>query len=268
MLPGQNRRGGSGGREPTPFGAPGDGHQRAERQWGNQRGNGDGWEHRGAGAGRGNAIGRGAWGSAGRPEGHEGRSDNGRYSNGSSAFPSNDYNNTQGYNGNNGSYGGDRTARGHPNGHPFNGSHTATTDHGGHDDFFEQQGQPPATNMTPARLPNGSGLVRKRKFVPPARVGNSANSGGGNSGGGGASRFPGSNSGSGGGKAGGKGGGEGGAGEEELPEELQHLEKAMVDKIVQEIQQRGDPVRGVFGLWSMVYGLWFMVCDGGASGST
>ena len=44
-----------------------------------------------------------------------------------------------------------------------------------------------------------------------------------------------------GGTAGGGGGG-GKEEEEELPEELQHLEKAMVDKIMQEIQQRGDPV--------------------------
>lgn len=47
-------------------------------------------------------------------------------------------------------------------------------------------------------------------------------------------------SGSGGGSS--KGGGGGGEEEEPLPEELQHLEKAMVDKILQEVQQRGDPV--------------------------
>lgn len=107
----------------------------------------------------------------------------------------------------------------------------------------------------PPRLPNGSGLVRKRKFVPPARIdGANGNGTGGN-------KFPGSaalganngasRSSGGGGGGGGRrrsegvdrgGGGFGGEGEEELPEELQHLEKAMVDKIVQEIQQRGDPV--------------------------
>lgn len=107
------------------------------------------------------------------------------------------------------------------------------------------------------RLPNGSGLVRKRKFVPPGRL-DSNNSNGNNIGGkscasGGGNKFPGSaalgrgsnggnggndgNSGNGGGNEIGRGGGG-----DELPEELQHLDKAMVDKIMQEIQQRGDPV--------------------------
>lgn len=73
------------------------------------------------------------------------------------------------------------------------------------------------------RPPNSSGLVRKRKFVPPGRIdGNTA--GGGGSKGGGSSK------------------GTGGEGDDELPEELQHLEKAMVEKIMQEVQQRGDPV--------------------------
>eukprot|EP00752_Nemacystus_decipiens_P011606 g10305.t2 len=41
---------------------------------------------------------------------------------------------------------------------------------------------------------------------------------------------------------GGAGGGGAGADEEPLPEELAHLEKAMVDKVMQEVQQKGDPV--------------------------
>ncbi|CAN0505052.1 unnamed protein product, partial [Ectocarpus sp. 12 AP-2014] len=93
----------------------------------------------------------------------------------------------------------------------------------------------------PPRLPNGPGLVRKRKFVPPGRLDNNNNNSGG--------KFPGSaalggrGGGSNGGSKGAGGGGGGGAGgEEELPEELQHLEKAMVDKILQEVQQKGDPV--------------------------
>ncbi|CBJ31305.1 putative; AAA family ATP ase [Ectocarpus siliculosus] len=104
----------------------------------------------------------------------------------------------------------------------------------------------------PPRLPNGPGLVRKRKFVPPGRLdnnnnnnNNSGNGSGAHASGGG--KFPGSAAlgGRGGGNNGGSkgaGGGGGADGEEELPEELQHLEKAMVDKILQEVQQKGDPV--------------------------
>ncbi|CAM9793091.1 unnamed protein product [Ectocarpus fasciculatus] len=100
----------------------------------------------------------------------------------------------------------------------------------------------------PPRLPNGPGLVRKRKFVPPGRLdnnnnGNSNGSGVHASGGG---KFPGSAAlgGRGGGNNGGSKAASGGGAddEEELPEELQHLEKAMVDKILQEVQQKGDPV--------------------------
>lgn len=87
------------------------------------------------------------------------------------------------------------------------------------------------------RPPNSSGLVRKRKFVPPGRLDGSTPAGGGSA----AAKFPGGGGGS-------KGGGgasnkaAGGEGDDELPEELQHLEKAMVEKIMQEVQQRGDPV--------------------------
>lgn len=98
----------------------------------------------------------------------------------------------------------------------------------------------------PPRLPNGPGLVRKRKFVPPGRLdsnnNNGSNGSGAHSAGGG--KFPGSAAlGGRGGSKGSKGAGGGGADdEEELPEELQHLEKAMVDKI---LQVRGPtPVRG------------------------
>ncbi|CAM9657430.1 unnamed protein product [Hapterophycus canaliculatus] len=103
----------------------------------------------------------------------------------------------------------------------------------------------------PPRLPNSSGLVRKRKFIPPGRLDNNNNNndGKGNGGGGGTNssaggRFPGSAAlgGRGGASGGGGGGGGGGGEEEELPEELQHLDKAMVEKIMQEVQQRGDPV--------------------------
>ncbi|CAN0088079.1 unnamed protein product, partial [Ectocarpus sp. 8 AP-2014] len=104
----------------------------------------------------------------------------------------------------------------------------------------------------PPRLPNGPGLVRKRKFVPPGRLDNNNNNNSGNGSGAhaaGGGKFPGSaalggrGGGNNGGSKGAGGGGGGGAdGEEELPEELQHLEKAMVDKILQEVQQKGDPV--------------------------
>lgn len=75
----------------------------------------------------------------------------------------------------------------------------------------------------PPRPPNSSGLVRKRKFVPPGRIDGKTPGGGGS-------------------KGGDINKGTGGEGDDELPEELQHLEKAMVEKIMQEVQQRGDPV--------------------------
>ncbi|CAB1100322.1 unnamed protein product [Ectocarpus sp. CCAP 1310/34] len=121
------------------------------------------------------------------------------------------------------------------NGHGRYGSSSSSFD----DEVNTRGGQGPSI---PPRLPNGPGLVRKRKFVPPGRLDNNNNNSGG--------KFPGSaalggrGGGSNGGSegAGGRGGGGGADGEEELPEELQHLEKAMVDKILQEVQQKGDPV--------------------------
>lgn len=124
--------------------------------------------------------------------------------------------------------------------------------------FLEDEHQQREQTQVPPRPPNSSGLVRKRKFVPPGRLENNASSASSNARNGG--KFPGSaalgggkGSSEGAGKSGrgGSAGAEGG-GEDELPEELQHLEKAMVDKIIQEIQQRGDPVKRpavrVFGL--------------------
>ncbi|CAM9227196.1 unnamed protein product [Phaeothamnion confervicola] len=100
----------------------------------------------------------------------------------------------------------------------------------------------------PRRLPNGCGLQRKRPktFVAPGRIGagggktaDSAAGGGsgpgahgdGRSGGNAPSRI-----------GGGGGGGASSVGSAELPLELQHCEKAMVEQIQREIVQTGDPI--------------------------
>lgn len=111
--------------------------------------------------------------------------------------------------------------------------------------YVEREGQTFSDAPAPSpRLPNGSGLVRKRKFVPPGRLDNTNSNGNAGGSGGGGGKFPGSAA-LGAGRARGDGAGKGAedGGDDNLPEELQHLEKTMVDKIVQEIQQRGDPVR-------------------------
>ena len=88
-------------------------------------------------------------------------------------------------------------------------------------------------------MPGGGGLYRnKRKFVPPGRLDGESGSKSATGGGGGPGRPIGAHGGSGGGGGGG-GGGEGG---EDLPPELQHCEKAMVEKIQREFIQSGDPV--------------------------
>lgn len=197
-----------------------------------QEGRQDPLDNRGAWSGGQQSNGRGARGSAYGQHGHNSGDANG-------------------YNGNLNGYGSNSHTSNNLNGQVGNYSSRHESNgynRYGRDDFegaSSMQGQG-MTGPIPPRLPNGSGLVRKRKFVPPGRLNDS-----GGRGGGGAGKFPGSAALGGGGnpggvrKDGGGGGGKGGGsgdGEEELPEELQHLDKAMVDKIMQEIQQRGDPV--------------------------
>lgn len=242
---GNNNHGGSRG---SLSGMGDGGARRDERMWDGQdrcddsgrerglRGAGrDGWANQGQANNNNSGLGVGLNGYSNNSNGRS------YYSNRTNDFssskgPTNTYSNN-GYNDNNNvGYSGYHTAgRGTPNGRSNNGHDpSGFPGHTNAGSGFEQQGQ---LNV-PARLPNCPGL--KRKFVPPGRVVNT-NSGSGTASNSSRGNFPGSAA-LGGGKGGARGGGGGDEEEDQLPEELQHLEKAMVDKIVQEIQQKGDPV--------------------------